>query len=94
MNSLRDSFKAATNLLPTLVFIGMSDMLRPIIASELEERLGRKLTDQEWHFYLRERFRKAEIESRQRTVRLWQQWFIGRQIILDFVWKEKGRESQ
>lgn len=63
MNSLRDSFKAAMNLLPVLVFVGMSDMLRPIIAPELEERLGRKLTDQEWHFYLRERYRKVEMES-------------------------------
>ena len=86
MNSLRDSFKAAMNLLPVLVFVGMSDMFRPIIAPELEEGLGRKLTDQEWHFYLQERFRKAEMDSRQQTVRQWRQWLVDRQIIHDFVW--------
>ena len=47
MNSLQDSFKAASNLIPALVFIGMSDMIRPIVALEIEERIGRKLTDWE-----------------------------------------------
>ena len=87
MNRLRDSFKAAMNLLPVLVFVGMSDMLRPIIAPELEERLGRKLADQEWHFYLRERFRKAKAEYREQIVRQWCQRLVDRQIIHDFVWE-------
>ena len=81
-----NSFKAAMNLLPVLVFMGMSDMLRLILASELEERLGRKLTNEEWHFYLQERHHKREAEHRQQMVRQWCQRLIDRKVIYDFVW--------
>jgi len=94
MNSLQDSFKSAMDLLPVIVFTGISDMLRPIVAPEIEGKLGRKLTDQEWHFYLRERYRKANAEYHQQIVRQWCQRLIDRKIIYDFVWEEKGRESQ
>ena len=86
MNSLENSFKAAMNLLPVLVFIGMSDMIRLILASELEERLGRKLTNEEWHHYLQESHRKREAEHQQQIVGQRYQRLIDRQIIHDFVW--------
>ena len=81
MSRWQDSFKAAMKLLPVLVFIGMSDMLRPILAPELEKKLGRKLTDLEWQFYLRESYRKA-------ILRQWIQGLVDMKIIHDFVWKE------
>ena len=86
MNSSEDSFKAAMNLLPVLVFVGVSDMLRPILAPEIEGKLGRKLTDGEWYYYLQESYRKREAEHRQQMVRQRCQQLVDRQIIHDFVW--------
>jgi len=86
MNRLQDGLKTGMDLIPVLAFIGMSDMLRALLASELEERLGRKLTDWEWQYLLQERSRKSELDSRQRIVSQWQQQLADRQIIHDFVW--------
>ena len=89
MNSLKDSFKTAMDLMPILVFAGMSDMVRKILTFEIEEQLGRKLTDWEWQYFLKERNRKSEVDSRQRIVSQWRQSLADRQIIHDFVWEEK-----
>ncbi len=92
MNSLQDISIVNTNLIPALVFIGMSDMLRALLTFEIEEQLGRKLMDWEWQYYLQESNRKSEADSRQRIVSQWQQRLVDRQIIHDFVWeKEVGR---
>ena len=88
MNSLQDSFNSAMNWIPALVFIGTSDMLRALLAFEIEERLGRKLTDLEWQYFLQERNRKSEIDSRQRIIGQWRRSLTDRQIIHDFVWGE------
>ena len=90
MNSLENSFKAAMNLLPALVFIGMRDMLRPILAPELEERLERKLTDEEWYYYLQEGYRKREAERHQQIISQWCQRLVDRKIIHDFAWRKNG----
>jgi hypothetical protein len=90
MNSLHDSFKAAMDLLPALVFIGMGDMLRAFLTFEIEDQLGRKLTDWEWQYFLQERKRKAEVDSRQRIVSQWRQQMVDRQIIHDFAWGESN----
>ena len=86
MNNLEDSFKAAMNLLPAVVFIGLSDMIRGIVAPEVEKRLRRRLTDGEWRYYIIESYRKREAERHQQTVEQWCQYLIDRQIIHDFVW--------
>ncbi len=86
MNSLQNISVVATNWIPALVFIGMSDMLRALLAFDVEERLRRKLTDWEWQYFLQERNRKSEIDSRQRIVSQWRQSLTDRQIIHDFVW--------
>ena len=88
MNSLKDSFKSAMDLLPALVFIGLSDMVRALLVFEIEEQLGRKLTDLEWQYFLQERNRKSEADSRQQIINQWRQQLIDKQIIRDFVWKE------
>ena len=80
MNSLEDSFKAAMNLLPALVFIGLSDMIRGIVAPEVEKRLRRRLTDWEWRYYLLESYRKREVEHREQIVRQWCQRLIDKKI--------------
>ncbi|WP_103908426.1 hypothetical protein [Dehalococcoides mccartyi] len=87
MDSWQDSFKAGTNLIPALVFLGLNSMIRPLIAPELEQRLGRKLTDWEWEYYLQESYRKAKMDSQQKAIQECRQCLIDRQIILDFVWK-------
>ena len=76
------------NLLPIYMFIGISDMLRPILSLDLEERLGRKLTDMEWRYYLQEIYRKREAERVQKIIRQWCQQLLDRKIIHDFVWRE------
>ena len=86
MNSLRDISVVTTNMIPALVFIGMSDMLRALLAFDVEERLGRKLTDWEWQYFLQERKCKSKAESRQQIVRQCKQQLVDRQIIHDFVW--------
>ena len=86
MNSLQDSLKSAIDWIPALVFIGLSDMVRTILASDVEERLGRKLTDWEWRYFLQESNRKTEVESRKRVTDQWRQSLTDRQIIRDFVW--------
>ena len=88
MNSLQDSFKSTMDLLPALVFIGLSDMVRALLVFEIEEQLGRKLTDLEWQYFLQERNRKSEADSRQQIIHQWRQRLIDKQIIRDFVWKE------
>jgi len=88
MNSLQNISVVATNWIPVLVFMGMSDMLRLILASEVEERLGRKLTNEEWHYYLQENHRKREAERRQQIVGQGCQQLADRKIIRDFVWSE------
>ena len=86
MNSLQNISMVATNLIPALVFIGMSDMLRALLSIEIEDQLGRKLTDWEWQYFLQERNRKSEVDSRQRIVSHWRQSLADRQTIHDFVW--------
>ena len=87
MNSLQNISVVATNWIPALVFIGMSDMLRSFLSFEIEGQLGRKLTDWEWQYFLRERNRKSEVDSRQRIVSQWRQSLADRQTIHDFAWK-------
>ena len=88
MNSIQNISLVATNLIPALVFIGMSDMLRALLTFDIEEHLGRKLTDWEWQYFLQERKRKSEVESRQRVIGQWRQQLADRQIIHDFAWGE------
>jgi len=85
MNSLQNISVVSKNLIPVLVFIEMSDMLRALLTFEIEERLGRKLTDWEWQYFLRERNQKSEIDSRQRIVSHWRQSLTDRQTIHNFV---------
>lgn len=84
MNRWQDSF---IYFIPVLVFIGMCDMLRGILAPDLEKKLRRKLTDWDWQYYLREGFRKAEADSRQETDRQRLQRSDDMKIIHDFVWE-------
>ena len=89
MNSLQDISIVSMNWIPALVFIGMSDMLRALLTFEIEEQLGRKLTDLEWQYFLQERNRKSEVDSRQRVVSQWRQRLADRQVIHDFVWNTR-----
>ena len=88
MNSLEDSFRTAMNLFPALVFIGLSEMIRPIIAPEVEKRLRRRLTEWEWRYYILENYRKREAERHQQMVKQWYQQLAARKVIYDFVWNE------
>ena len=87
MNRLQNISVVSKNLIPVLVFIEMSDMLRALLTFEIEEQLRRKLTDWEWQYFLQERNRKSEVDSQQNIVRQWRQSLVDRQIIHDFVWK-------
>lgn len=83
MDKWQDNF---TRFIPVIVFMGTLNMLRDFLAFEIQEQIGRKLTDCEWQYFLQERNRKAEVEARQQTISQWKQQFADRQIIHDFVW--------
>jgi hypothetical protein len=83
VNKWQDSL---INLLPVLMFMWVCDMLRPILAPEVEKGLGRKLTDGEWLYYLLESYRKGEAEQRRQIVRQLYQQLADMKTIHDFVW--------
>ena len=89
MNSQQDSYKETMNLISVLVFIGLSEMVRIMLAYDIEKQLGRKLTDWEWQYFFQESNRKGELESRQRIISRWRQQLADRQKIHDFVWGER-----
>ena len=86
MNSLQDNFNACIDLIPVLVLLGLNSMIRPMIAPEIEKRLGRKMTDWEWGYYLEESYRKYRVASLQEIVGQLQQWLADMQTIRDFAW--------
>jgi len=88
MNNWQDSFKAGMDLIPVLVFLELNSMIRPIFAPEIEKKLGRKLTDCEWEYYLQESYRKFKIKSQHEIVSWWRRQLADRQTIHDFVWEE------
>jgi hypothetical protein len=87
MNSLQNGLNPAIDWVPALVFIGLSEMVRTILAHDIEKRLGRKLTDWEWQYFLQESNRKFEADSRQEVIRQLQQQLIDRKTICDYIWK-------
>ena len=87
MNNIHDSFKAVTDLLPVLVLIGFSDMLREILAPEIEKKLKRKMNDWDWQYYIRENFRRAEADTRRVINGRRQQRYDDMKVIHDFVWE-------
>jgi hypothetical protein len=84
MDKWQDSL---TDFIPVIAFMGVVDMLRPILTPELEKKLGRKLTDWDWQYYLHEYCRKVEEYLQQEVVRQRLQRFFDKKIIHDFVWK-------
>ena len=87
MNNLNESFKTGVDLIPVIVLLGLNSMIRPMIAPEIEERLGRKLMDWEWGYYLEESYRKFKADSLQEIVGRYCQRLADMQIIHDFVWE-------
>ncbi|MEQ4489904.1 MAG: hypothetical protein AAC990_06050 [Dehalococcoides mccartyi] len=87
MNSLNDSLKVGIDLIPCIALLGLTSMIRPMIAPEIEERLGRKMTDWEWGYYLEESYRKFKLDSLQDIVGQWLQRLAVMQIIHDFAWR-------
>ena len=83
MDNWQDSFIRS---LPVLLFVCICDMLRPVLAPELEKRLKRKLTDWEWSFYLLDSYLKGEAEHQQQIMRQRYQRLVDLKIIHDFVW--------
>lgn len=83
MDKWMDNF---TRFIPVIVFTGTLNMLRDFLAVEIEEQIGRKLTDCEWQYFLQERNRKEEIEAGQQTISEWWQSLAVKQKIHDFVW--------
>ncbi|MFC2006216.1 hypothetical protein ACFLVG_04610 [Chloroflexota bacterium] len=86
MDSWQDSF---INWLPVLMFMWGCNILRPILAPELEKRLKRKLTDWEWSFYLLDSYLKGKAEHQQQIMGKWYQQLVDLKIIHDF---ESGGE--
>jgi hypothetical protein len=86
MNRWQDSL---TDYIPIIAFLGTMDMLRVILTPELEKMLGRKLTDWDWGYYLREFFRKVEAGLQQEIAKQRLQRLDDMKVIHDFVWEVK-----
>jgi hypothetical protein len=78
---------AVTYFMPVIVFMGIIGMLKPILAPELEKKLGRKLTDWDWEYYRHEIFRKLIAELQEEKDRQRLQRLDDMKIIHDMVWK-------
>ena len=87
MNNLNESYKTGVDLIPCIALLGLTSMIRPMIAPEIEKRLGRKMADWEWGYYLGESYRKFKVDSLQDMVGQWLQRLADMQIIHDFVWE-------
>ena len=88
MNNLNESFKTGVDFIPCIALLGMTSMIRPMIAPEIEKRLGRKMADWEWGYYLEEGCRKFKVDSPQDMVGQGLQRLAVMQIIHDFVWED------
>jgi hypothetical protein len=75
------------DMLPLAMFMWACNMVRPILAPEIEERLRRKMTDGEWLYYLMVSYLKGEAERYQQAVKEWCQQLADLKVIHDFVWK-------
>jgi len=61
----------------------IDSMAKAFVAPELEKRLGRPLTQEQWNFYWKEKAKKQH----------WHQYHcqaVDREIIRRFVWEENG----
>ncbi len=86
MNNLEDSLETGISMFSVMLLAGVCETYRPIIESELEKKLGRKMTNEEWHYFLQECYEKAKADLQQERFRRWSQHLSDRKIIHDFVW--------
>jgi len=87
MNNWQRGFLKDMNLMGIVVILGLfGDIFRALILSELEKRVGRKLTDWDWRAYGREVKKKAKFETQREMARARQARMNDLKIIHDFVW--------
>jgi hypothetical protein len=86
MNNSGDYPGLISECMSLVAMMGICQMARDIIAFDVEKRLGRKLTDWEFRYLLREQKRKAEADAREKRIRRLEQEFVDRRVIHDFVW--------
>jgi hypothetical protein len=86
VNSVEESFRTGTAMFCAVLFAATLESYRPAIELELRKELGRKLTDDEWLYLIRESFKKVQVDRQQEQFRQWLQHLAGRKVIHDFVW--------
>lgn len=64
MNNMQKIHDAALTTVRFVAFCGAFDMLRLLLAPEIEKELGRKMTDEEWYRHLRKSFEQMSMEER------------------------------
>jgi len=87
MNSLEDCLKTGMTIFWVMLLAMTSESYRPAIESELEKELGRKPTDNEWLYFLKECIKRVQADLQQEQFKRRLQHLAGRKIIHDFVWK-------
>jgi len=87
MSNFENCFKAGITLFSVIMLAGVCESYRPVIESELEEKLGRKPTSEEWNYFLQECYEKVKVNFQQEQFRRWSQKLADLKIIHDFVWK-------
>ena len=66
MNNMHKIHDAALTTVRFVAFCGVFDLLRLLLTPEIEEKLGRKMTDKELYRHLRKSFEQIVMEQRLR----------------------------
>ena len=89
MSSLEESFKTGMVLMSVMLLAGTFETYRPTIESRLVKKLGRKPTNEEWHYFLQECYEKVKVDFQQEQFRQWVQLLADRKAIHDFIWNHE-----
>jgi hypothetical protein len=94
-NSSGCTFQEGIELFATmLLFSYFNGIFKVAVGPELEKRLGRKVTDQDWQVCLEEVCKKAEFDTQQKMLAAQQARINDQKIIHNFVWRDNSGEGK
>ena len=88
MNSIEESIETGMAMFFAALFAATCESFRSEIEPGLGKALGRKLTDDEWHYFLGECLKRVQIDRQHEQFSQWLQRLAGRKIIHNFVWNQ------
>lgn len=86
MYSLEESFRTGTAMFCVVLFAATLESYRPAIERKLAEKLGRRMSNDEWLYLIRESFKRVQIDRDRERLRQRFQQLAGKKVIYEFVW--------